>query len=596
MSTTTQQLTEIRDLMRTQGLTAYIIPNTDPHQGEYIAPHWQIINWLSGFTGSAGTIVITDDFAGVWTDSRYFIQAESQLANSDFDLMRLRVPHSPEYIGWICDNLPEGSTVGVDARLFSMTQVAAMQQRFENRGIGLESGHDLVAPTWTDRPDLPTASIFVHQVAYAGKSRIEKLATIREGMNKRGATLHLVNALDEIAWILNLRGSDISYNPVIICYALIGLDTATLFIDPAKVSEGLRGRLESDGIVLAAYESIQESLTQLPPQTSLLLAPAQTSEWLGTAIPAEVKLVSADNPATQLKAVKNEVEQAHIREVMVKDGVAMVHFLKWLEENVGKAQITEVSAAAQLLAFRAEQADFVGESFGTIAGYGPHGAIVHYSATADTDMPLQSTGLFLLDSGGQYLDGTTDITRTIALGTPTEQEMQDYTLVLRGHIGLAKAIFPQGTQGHQLDVLARQPLWQQGINYGHGTGHGVGFFLNVHEGPQRIGTGKTGAEGSAFVPGMLTSNEPGLYRAGKHGIRIENLVLTVPKAETEFGTFYAFETVTLCPIDTRPIKRSWLSKEEIEWLNTYHKRVWEALSPHLSSDAQHWLKEKCRSI
>lgn len=596
MSTSTNKLAEIRDLMQAQGLTAYIIPNTDPHQGEYIAPHWQIISWLSGFTGSAGTIVITADFAGVWTDSRYFIQAESQLANFDFDLMKLRVPHSPEYIGWICDKLPEGATIGVDARLFPMTQIAAMEQRFAGGGIALKSGHDLIAPIWADRPDLPTATIYVHQAAYAGKSRIEKLATIRAEMQDRGANLHLVSALDDIAWMFNLRGSDISYNPVIICYALIGLDSATLFIDLPKVSEGLRGRLESESILLAPYDSIRESLSLLPPQTSLLLAPAKTSEWLGTAIPAEVKQVAADNPATLFKAVKNEVEQAHIRKVMVKDGVAMVHFLKWLEENVGKTPITEVSAAAQLLAFRAEQADFVGESFGTISGYGPHGAIVHYSATADTDVPLQPTGLFLLDSGGQYLDGTTDITRTIALGTPTEQEMQDYTLVLRGHIGLAKAIFPQGTQGHQLDSLARQPLWQQSMNYGHGTGHGVGFFLNVHEGPQRIGTGKTGGEGSAFVPGMLTSNEPGLYRAGKHGIRIENLVLTVPHAETEFGTFYAFETVTLCPIDTRLIKRSWLSREEIEWLNIYHKRVWEGLSPHLSSEAQNWLKEKCRTI
>lgn len=591
-----EKISQIRSLMAERGLAAYLVPNTDPHQGEYLASHWQMIAWLSGFTGSAGTIVITADFAGLWTDSRYFLQAAEQLAGSGIELMKLKIPHTPEYRSWIQTHVPPGSRIGLDGRLFSVSGLRAMKTEFQHNNLQIESDHDLIAPIWQDRPALPSAPVFVHEAHFAGKSRQEKLAEVRQLMREKGVKYHLLSALDDIAWTFNIRGKDIEFNPVAICYALIGIDTATLFMDPAKVPAAMRSEWKSEGIQVAAYESVREALQHLETGAEILFSAGQTSQWLASAVPDTVKVKVGSNLPGLLKAVKNEGEQAHIRRVMVKDGVAMVQLLKWLEESVGTIPVTEITVAEKLHALRAAQAHFVCDSFGTIAGYGAHGAIVHYSATPASAFSLKPEGIFLLDSGGQYLDGTTDITRTVTLGVPSAQQKDDFTRVLKGHIALARLVFPAGTQGHQLDTLARQALWQEGLNYGHGTGHGVGFFLNVHEGPQRIGTGASGAEGADFVPGMLTSNEPGLYRTGQYGIRIENLILVVPHVETEFGVFYAFDTVTLCPIDTRLVEGSLLSPEERDWLNAYHVHVQERLLPHLDAAEQAWLSEKCLPI
>ncbi|MEZ4827543.1 MAG: aminopeptidase family protein P [Bacteroidia bacterium] len=432
---------------------------------------------------------------------------------------------------------------------------------------------------------------------FAGKKREDKLEAVRSEMRAKKVDYHLITSLDDIAWLYNIRGNDVNYNPVGICYTIVGKTKAYLFISEEKVDNKLKTSLEAAGIVIYPYNTVAEFLSNLPDESTLLFSPDKTSLWLYESIPGEVKKKEEIHITTPLKSVKNETETALIRSTMVKDGVAMVKFLKWLEENVGKMEITEVTAADKLREFRAEQQHFAGESFGTIAGYQGHGAIVHYSATEESAYTLRPEGIFLLDSGGQYLDGTTDITRTIALGEPDDEQKRDFTLVLKGHIALARAVFPEGTRGYQLEGLARQYLWSYAMNYGHGTGHGVGFFLNVHEGPQSIGSGATASKVSVLQPGMLTSNEPGVYHKDKYGIRTENLILTVPHSENEaFGKFYCFETVTLCPIDLRLIDTDMLSGEEVTWLNDYHRRVNEKLSPYLNPPEQEWLSEKTRAI
>ena len=598
MSTITiTRLSRLRDLFSQYDIDAFFIPNTDPHQSEYIADHWRTMPWISGFTGSAGNIVITKDFAGLWTDSRYFIQGEKQLKGSGLELMKLKIPHTPEYLEWMVENVPESGRVGVDGKLISLNASQRFKKAFAPKAIELVDVGDLFDAIWTDRPVLPQGKVFVHDVSYAGKSRKEKITEVREKMKEKGADHHLVTSLDDIAWIFNIRGTDVSYNPVAIAYALISSSEATLFIHPAKVSDDIKKELVADGITLKDYDEIGSTLSRLSSDQTLYYDPGKVTLWLKGFFPESIKEKKGMNISTPLKSIKNDTEVDHIRKVMVKDGVAMVRFLKWLEENVGKLAIDEVSAAEKLEEFRSEQADFIGPSFGTIAGFQGNGAIVHYSAEPETAASLQPEGLFLLDSGGQYLDGTTDITRTVALGSPTEEQKRDFTLVLKGHIALATSIFPEGTRGYQLEGFARRAIWAQGMNYGHGTGHGVGFFLNVHEGPQTIGSGASGNLASAFQPGMLTSNEPGLYHEGKYGIRTENLVLCVPHSESEaFGKFFCFETVTLCHIDTSLIEYSLLSEEERIWLNEYHDRVYHALQPYLNPNEEEWLKNKTISI
>ncbi|MEM6764531.1 MAG: aminopeptidase P family protein [Bacteroidota bacterium] len=575
----------IRSHMEHAGIDACIFFNKDPHQNKYLADHWKIIPWLTGFTGSNATVVITATKAGLWTDFRYFIQAEQQLAGRDITLFKAGLADVPTHVEWLQSELKKGSQIGVDGHVFTNHTVMGLEKTFSKLGIRINSSYDPVTELWSKRPVLPTKKIFEHDIAFAGVERADKLSQVREQMN---TDYLLLTALDQIAWILNLRGQDISFNPVFFSYLLIGPEEGTLFIEAEKLDQELIQTLAEAGIQIAPYESVATHISSLAEGSSLSWE--NIPESLFMSIPEQISTSQINSPVTLLKAVKNEVEISNIRKVMIKDGVALVKFLIWLAENLEKTPITELTAAQQLEAFRSEQTGFVTNSFQTISGYNGHGAIVHYAVTEETASTLEPTGLYLLDSGGQYLNGTTDITRTVALGSPNKQQKKDFTLVLKGHIRLALAIYPEGTKGYQLDSLAREALWREQLNYGHGTGHGVGFFLNVHEGPQNLGA-SGGYSMASFKEGMLTSNEPGIYREGQYGIRIENLVLTVNKGESEFGTFLGFETLSLCPIDTSLVERSMLTEEERKWLNTYHRHVFETLVPHLTTSEERWLSE-----
>lgn len=575
--------------MAKHNIQGYLIPRTDPHQSEYIAEYWESVAWFTGFTGSAANVVVTNDFSGVWTDSRYFIQGEQQLHDTPFELMRLKVPHTPGFIDWILDHLSEGDTVGVDGKLLSRKRYKLLEKKLGQYKIKLNPMLDLISPVWEERPVFPDKQIFDHPVIYCGKSRAEKLAEVRAEMALLEVDAHVISSLDDIAWLLNIRGLDTLCTPVALSYFFLSKESAFLFIHQEKVPNEMVALLKADGVSLLPYNDLDKFLATVSASSKVLIDPSRSSQWVFQSIPVDCDVVEQTNITTHLKAIKNEVEISNIRKAMLKDGIALTKFLMWLEANLGEQQITEMSAAEKLESFRKEQGNYLLHSFSTIAGYQEHGAIVHYRPTKGTDLELRKEGLFLLDSGGQYLEGTTDITRTLALGTPTAQQKSDFTLVLKGHIQLAMQQFPVGTKGYQLDVLARQAMWQHGINYGHGTGHGVGFCLNVHEGPQSISGSKAGA---TLQPGMLTSNEPGIYREGFYGIRTENLVLTVEKGTTEFGTFLGFETVTFCPIDLTLIDAQMLTKKELDWLNAYHQDVYELLSPHLSVEENAWLKDQ----
>ena len=589
-----EKIARVREEMENAGMDAFIVPVTDPHQGEYMPERYRSIAWLTGFTGSAGTVVITRDFAGLWTDSRYFIQAEQQLRDSPVSLVKLKVSHTPEYIEWITETLPGSSRVGVDGKVVSVSLVRQIKESFSHVGISLDTEHDIVNMIWNDRPEIPENKAFEHDVQYAGVARKDKLQIIREQMQRKKVTHHLLTALDDIAWTFNIRGTDVRYNPLVTAYSVISETFASLFIDRKKLPEQLTQKLIDDGLEIKPYDEIMKFLSGLDPNDVMMISPGSTSFSLFNSIPEKVKVVEDISIPNRIKAIKNDIEIDHIRNVMVKDGVALTKFFFWLEQNLGKERITEISASKKLETFRREQENFVHPSFATIAGYGPHGAIVHYEATPESDVELKQEGLFLLDSGGHYLDGTTDITRTNALGQPTAKQKRDFTLALQGTINLARIEFPEGTKGYQIEILARKALWENGLNYGHGTGHGVGFFLNVHEGPQTIGTGASGNAQVPMEPGMLTADEPGIYREGEYGIRTENLILCVPSKETEFGKFLKFETVTLCFIDTDLVDKSLLNKKEIKWLNDYHQKVFEKLSPFLEEDEKKWLEGKCK--
>lgn len=591
-----QKLDKLRSLMAQSDFDAYIIPGTDPHMGEYTPDYWQIRSWFSGFKGSAGTLVITSNFAGLWTDSRYFLQAESELKGSGIELVKLRVPHTPEYVDWIVKNLPVGSRVGVDGKMISGDSVKQLKSAFVQKQMELVTNEDLILPIWTDRPPFPLNPVSDYDLEYAGSSRIEKIDLVRSEMCRLGVTHHLITSLDDIAWLLNMRGTDIEYNPLFVSYVLIDSDTTILFINDAKISPELQEGLGNDGVTLCDYDQIEPTLAKLVKGNRLLLASGKVNQALLDAIKPAVIIIDGVNPTTLMKAIKNETEMGHLHQTMVYDGIALVNFFHWLEKNIGKETITEISASEKIQQFRSEQPVFMGLSFGTIAGYASHGAIVHYSPTPASDAELKPEGLFLLDSGGQYLSGTTDVTRTIALGTPNEEQQRDFTLALKGTIALSDAVFPYGTKGYQLDALARIALWKNGINFGHGTGHGVGFFLNVHEGPQGISPNAAGPASTLMEKGMVTSVEPAMYREGKHGIRTENLVVCVPYLENEFGSFLKFETLTLCPIDRNLIEVNLLEKTELSWLNSYHVMVYERLSPFLSKEVCDWLKVKTAEI
>lgn len=592
------RLAALRQAMQQHGVAACIVPSADPHLSEYLPEHWQARAWLSGFTGSAGTLVVTARHAGLWTDSRYFSQAERQLDGTGFTLMKLRVPHTPEHLQWLAEQLHGGDTVAVAGDSVPLAAQRQMENLLGEAGARLRTDLDLPGEIWTDRPALPHAPITEHVLAYACTSRADKFARLRSAMRKRKATHHLVSSVDDIAWLTNLRGSDVECNPVFLAHLLVSADAgATLFTGRTKLDDRTVAALAADGITVADYATVTDALASLPAGSALLLDPGRVVSAIAAAIPVTVQRIEAANPSTAFKAVKNADELDHIREVMRRDGAALAHAFHEIEHQLGEGKaLTELDVHRLVHAARAAQPDFVGESFATIAGYQANGAMPHYRATQESHSALKAEGLLLIDSGGQYLGGTTDITRVLALGPVTAEQKRDATLVLKGMIGLSRARFPKGASGPQLDALARAPLWADGMDYGHGTGHGVGYFLNVHEGPQSIRPPVTGGALVPLEPGMISSIEPGLYKPGRHGIRHENLAVVVEAEQTEFGDYYAFETLTLCPFDRRALDISLLNPDERAWLDDYHAGVRAALSPLLDGADLAWLTRHCAPL
>lgn len=580
----------LRTFMQEKEIRAFIVPSTDPHSGEYVPEFWESRKWISGFTGSAGTAVITDETGGLWTDSRYFLQAASQLEDTGIMLFKDRLPETPSIAEWLGSVLSPGDKVGIDGWVNTTAEAENLQKQLQAYGLQLVSTEDPFQRIWKDRPSLPLNPPFILPLSYAGKNCTEKIAEIREQILLNHADAILLSALDEIAWTLNLRGSDVHCNPVFVSYLFITDTTTTLYILPEKITPEIKQYLNDNQIEVKPYQAIEADLhhyigkgIQLTPGTNYALYQAASHN----------QIIRHESPVLYMKAIKNETEIQGFHHAMIKDGIAMVKFLFWLKNTVKNSQETELSIDRKLYNLRAEQKDFKGISFDTIAGYQAHGAIVHYEATEETNATLHPEGLLLLDSGAQYLDGTTDITRTIVLGPVTKEQKTDFTLVLKGFIELSMAEFPYGTCGTQLDVLARQFMWKFGINYGHGTGHGVGHFLNVHEGPHQFRMNHMPA---LLLPGMTVTNEPGIYKAGKHGVRTENTMLIVKSKETEFGAFYKFEPLTLCPIDKEAILPEMLSYEEKQWLNNYHSLVYDRLNASLNTDEQAWLKEATSPI
>ena len=573
-------------------IKAFIIPSTDPHLSEYVAPHWMSREWISGFTGSAGTVVVLMNEAGLWTDSRYFLQAAKELEGSGITLYKEMLPETPSITKYLSQKLKPGESVSIDGKMFSVQQVEQMKEELAAYSLQVDLFGDPLKRIWKDRPSIPNSPAFVYDIEYAGKSCEEKVAAIRAELTKKGAYALFLSGLDEIAWTLNLRGNDVHCNPVVVSYLLITQDDVIYFISPEKVTKEVNEYLKEQHVKLKNYDEVETYLNTFTGR-NILIDPKKTNFAIYSAINPKCNIIRGESPVALLKAIRNEQEIAGIHAAMQRDGVALVKFLKWLEEAVPSGKETELSVDRKLHEFRAAQPLYMGESFDTIAGYKEHGAIVHYSATPESDVPLQPKGFLLLDSGAQYLDGTTDITRTIALGELTEEEKTDYTLILKGHIALAMAKFPVGTRGAQLDVLARMPIWKYGMNFLHGTGHGVGHFLSVHEGPQSI---RMNENPVVLQPGMVTSNEPGVYKAGSHGIRTENLTLVCKDKEGMFGDYLKFETITLCPICKKGIVKEMLTNEEIEWLNNYHQIVYEKLSPNLNEEEKVWLQEVTASI
>lgn len=589
------KLARCRALMKSEGIDLLIIPSSDPHMSEYLPERWKMMAWLTGFTGSAGTVVITGRFAGVWTDSRYFIQAEEELRDSGFELVRLKMPHTPEFLEWIGEHTEPGHIIGYDGSVVSVALGDKIRLLAREKELSVRDVSGFFDKLWPERPQNPCTPVFVLDDRFTGKSANRKLATLRRRLKEKNADVFLVSALDEIAWLLNIRASDIPYNPVTIAHAMISDTEALLFIEKESIGVAVREYLERLNVHLYPYESWWEHLASLPPGQSVWYDPSKASDRTFTVLNNGRKLIDDPSPVQYAKAIKNQTELRHLKETMIRDGVALEKFYFWLENNIGKIRITEMSAAEKIHSFREQQDDYQGPSFAPISGFGPHGAVIHYSPKPETDVLLEEGGIYLLDSGGQYFSGTTDVTRTIALGNPTKAQKRDYTLVLKGVIALSSIRFPEGTRGDQLDILARKALWEAGMNYGHGTGHGVGFFLNVHEGPQSIGTGAT-AKGTPLEPGMVLTNEPGLYREGEYGIRTENMMYCKKDRDTEFGKFLAFETLTLCHLDSRLIDPGLLTDAELVWLNNYHKRVYQALSKLLTPAEQKWLNAKTQAI
>jgi len=589
---TNKKLSDIRQAMKNKGLDAYIIPSNDVHQSEYVAKHWECRSWISGFTGSAGLVVVTESHAGLWTDSRYFLQAELELADTEIQLHKPKDRFAPEHITWLNKNLPKGAVIGMDGDLCTIGQYERYSKILTEGNKSLNTEYDLFDDIWSDRPAIPLNKIFEHDVKYAGKSRTEKIGAIQIEMEAQGVEHHFITTLDDIAWIFNIRGSDVEFNPVAIAYAVISKSDTYLFINDEKLPEESKQNLKEDGITVMPYNSTNRHLSKIEASDSILIDRSVTSVNLYNAINCKIK--EGKTISTFMKGIKNEIEIQHTREVMAKDGAAIANTFYWLDRQLKEDhKVSEADVADKLAENRSKMGQYVGESFPAIVGYKSNGAIIHYRPMHDTCKELKEDGILLVDSGGQYLDGTTDITRTIALGTPSKEEKRNFTLVLKGNIALSKITFPKGITGVQLDPLARMYLWNQGLDYGHGTGHGVGFFLNVHEGPQGF-TGMNSVRGKEpFQEGMITSNEPGYYKEGEYGIRVENLMVTVP---SEHDGFLEFETVTLYPIDLKMIDEAIFSKKEKAWLNKYHYHVLKMVSPYLEGDVKSWFELKCRPM
>ncbi len=587
------RIAKTQQALARHGLVALLVPSSDPHLSEYLPERWQGRQWLSGFSGSMGTLVVARDKAALFADSRYWVQAEAELAGSGIELVKIPTGTATHHVDWLAREARSGGTVAVDGDVLGLAAAQQLRAALEKVGASLRTDLDLLAEVWPERPALPAAPVYEHRAPHAPLARAAKLAQLREAMARHGATHHLICTVDDIAWSLNLRGSDVSYNPVFLAHLLIGPGGATLFVGEGKVDAALSAVLAADGVTLEPYADAAAALAALPAGATLLLDPKRVT--LGLRERTKATVAEAINPSTLLKSRKSEAEAAHIREAMRQDGAAMCEFYAWFEAALGRERITELTIDEKLSAARAKRPGFVGLSFSTIAGFNANGAMPHYRAMPESHAVIEGDGLLLIDSGGQYLGGTTDITRVWPIGQVSAAQKRDYTLVLKGTMALSRTKFPRGTLSPMLDAIARAPLWEQGLDYGHGTGHGVGYFLNVHEGPQSISKAVPDAH-MAMEPGMITSIEPGLYRPGQWGIRIENLVLNVPAPASEFGEFLAFETLTLCPIDTRCIDAGLLRADEIAWLNGYHATVRERLAPLLDGAARDWLLARTAPI
>lgn len=583
------RLKSLRDQMKKTGIDAYIIPSSDPHISEYVADHWKSREWISGFTGSAGTVIVTLNEAGLWTDSRYFLQGEQELAGTEFKLHKMIDQFKPYHIDWLKENLSHGMTIGFDGQVQTEAFYEKLVNIFSPLSIDISGDHDLIDTARPDRPEIPRDELYEHDVLFAGLDRTDKIALLRAQMMEHD--YYLVSALDEIAWLLNLRGTDVESNPVGILYAIVGQEQSHLFIFPEKITPALKTKLNEDHISLHNYTEINQYLSNISNNKSILIDKSSCNQSIYRSI-TDAEIIQQDSIVKHLKAIKSDIEIAHFKNAMVKDGVALTHAFYWLEQQLETTTVSEYEFAMKLAECRSQQENYKGESFNAIIGYQSNGAVIHYRPMPGTSKQIEKKGILLCDSGGQYLDGTTDITRTIALSEPTSDQKKHYTLVLKGHISLDSAKFPKGTNGGQLDILARQHLWSHGLNYLHGTGHGVGFFLNVHEAPQGYAPPNSERGKTVHLPGMVSTNEPGYYLDGAYGIRIENVVVTVEDTDG----YLKHDNITLFPIDTTLIDHSLMTTLEIQWLNDYHAKVYEKLSPYLDTAHSAWLKDKCTSV
>ncbi|HEY0288868.1 MAG TPA: aminopeptidase P family protein [Pseudomonas sp.] len=590
-----ERLSRARALMSREGIDAWLVPSADPHLSEYLPGYWQGRQWLSGFHGSVGTLIVTQAFAGLWADSRYWEQASKELAGSGIDLVKLQ-PGQPGPLEWLAEQAKADTVVAVDGAVMAVASSRTLVNNLSISGARLRTDLDPLIELWQDRPALPAQAIYEHQAPQATVLRAEKLQRLRSTMAERGADWHFIATLDDIAWLFNLRGADVSYNPVFISFALIGPDSVSLFVGSDKVDAALRQALESEGITLREYAQIGAALSEVPAQARLLVDPARVTCGLLDCLNSEVTLIEGLNPTTLFKSQKSEADTQHIRQAMEQDGAALCEFFAWLDSALGNEPVSELTIDEKLSAARERRPGYISQSFATIAGFNSNGAMPHYRATEQEHAQIEGDGLLLIDSGGQYLGGTTDITRMVPIGTPSAEQQRDCTRVLKGVIALSRAHFPRGILSPLLDAIARAPMWAEGVNYGHGTGHGVGYFLNVHEGPQVIAYQASATPQTAMLPGMITSIEPGTYRPGQWGVRIENLVINREAGKSEFGEFLKFETLTLCPIDTRCLDISLLTQDERTWLNDYHAQVNVRLSPLLQGAALEWLRARTAAV